>query len=138
MNVKSGSACAGAAQNKHPEYPGTQASSGGHATAAALRLSTTVQTKTALSSMFTVPTALLCFDNLSSQNSPRKSCLLGLHKCMRVCTDRAVDGGTEGCNHGERPEEASSWEGAMRALSDQSSNQPDRVTSPPLLCVKYV
>lgn len=37
-------------------------------------------------SMFTVPTALLCFDNLSSQNSRRKSYLVGLHKCMRVRT----------------------------------------------------
>lgn len=37
-------------------------------------------------SMFTVPSALLCFDNLSSQNSPRKSYLVGLHKCMYTHT----------------------------------------------------
>lgn len=48
--------------------------------------------------MFTVPTALLCFDNLSSQNSRRKSYLAGLHKCMHTRThthtraDKAMDG----------------------------------------------
>lgn len=34
--------------------------------------------------MFTVPSARLCFDNLSSQNSPRKGSSVGLHKCMHT------------------------------------------------------
>ena len=49
-------------------------------------------------SMFTVLSALLCFDNLSSQNSPRKSPSAGLHKCIhaqthtRRQTERLMDG----------------------------------------------
>ncbi len=37
-------------------------------------------------SMFTVPSTLLCFDNLSSQNSLRKGSSVGLHKCMYTHT----------------------------------------------------
>lgn len=50
--------------------------------------------------MFTVPSARLCFDNLSSQNSPRKGSSVGLHKCMHAHADtqneadRVMNGGS--------------------------------------------
>lgn len=57
-------------------------------------------------SVFTLPSALLCFDNLSSRNSPRKSYSVGLHKCMYAGTqthtwaDGAESGGSPvGDNH---------------------------------------
>lgn len=63
-------------------------------------------------SMFTVPSTLLCFHNLSSRNSRRKSYLAGLHK-------RTVDTHTHTLKHARRKQSLRQQSEGQRVTRDE-------------------
>lgn len=70
-------------------------------------------------SMFTVPSALLCFDNLSLQNSPRNSHLVGLHKCNKCMYTH-----THKHKHTHKGRQSNRWR--KRTLRQPSEGQSDQ------------